>query len=460
MANKTSGVRQLLFNLECSFSRFSIKHRLLFGGFLLILVFLTTMGSTAYTHHLASEALRAGLAPELQSGADSALRILDSGSRQLYIIGAVGLAVILMSVLVGIYILTRPLNQCLAAMRELAQNGNLECRLPLHGRDEFSELAKAFNAFIEKMRQVVYLVNESSGSLVSESQRLSSVATRNQEHAAAQEQEIQEMVYAMRDMNETLARIDQHTCNAAAKAREVRLEADNGSKIVIETVTAIETVAREVESTSHSIDELKTASERIGDMVSVIGNITEQTNLLALNAAIEAARAGEYGRGFAVVANEVRALSKQVAEHNTDIGRQIDELTAATQRSVTEIARVLIRAQGSVDLAQQAGKALSAINKDAETISNMNVHIAEAMTSNRAQVSQVDANLDRIGTLASETRRAADDTSAMSNEFRITANQLGSLVKRFVGDDTAQHCFSPDRLQRAQAATKSALELF
>ena len=59
---------------------------------------------------------------------------------------------------------------------------------------------------------------------------------------------------------------------------------------------------------------LRSAAQKIGDVVKLIQDVAGQTNLLALNATIEAARAGEAGRGFAVVASEVKSLAVQTAQ--------------------------------------------------------------------------------------------------------------------------------------------------
>jgi methyl-accepting chemotaxis protein len=89
--------------------------------------------------------------------------------------------------------------------------------------------------------------------------------------------------------------------------------------------TASEAVGR-VDAADQQAQRLSAASESMGGIVELIGNITGQINLLALNATIESARAGEAGRGFAVVASEVKSLANQAKQATDKIGQEIGNL--------------------------------------------------------------------------------------------------------------------------------------
>lgn len=92
------------------------------------------------------------------------------------------------------------------------------------------------------------------------------------------------------------------------------------------------------ESTSF-VHRLEGRSREIGQVLTVIHDITEQTNLLALNAAIIAAQAGEEGKGFAVVADEMRNLSERASSCTKETDLLVkslqDDMTSA-ERSLSE----------------------------------------------------------------------------------------------------------------------------
>jgi len=89
-------------------------------------------------------------------------------------------------------------------------------------------------------------------------------------------------------------------------------------------------VSKKALSMIYSIDDAIKNLHQIERFTRNIQAITKQTNLLALNAQIEAARAGEVGKGFSVVADEVKVLSKEIAELSQDMCAR----TAVIMRSV------------------------------------------------------------------------------------------------------------------------------
>ena len=103
--------------------------------------------------------------------------------------------------------------------------------------------------------------------------------------------------------------------------------------------TASEAVGR-VDAADQQAQRLSAASESMGGIVELIGNITGQINLLALNATIESARAGEAGRGFAVVASEVKNLANQAKQATDKIGQEIGNLNGISADVVNALTAI------------------------------------------------------------------------------------------------------------------------
>ena len=118
--------------------------------------------------------------------------------------------------------------------------------------------------------------------------------------AGAQEQTSQagEVASAVEEMTHTIMENSKNASIAAETAKQARVSAEQGGRVVDDTVDGMKRIASVVNKSAETVKELGKSSDQIGEIIGVIDDIADQTNLLALNAAIEAARAGEQGRGL------------------------------------------------------------------------------------------------------------------------------------------------------------------
>jgi len=164
-----------------------------------------------------------------------------------------------------------------------------------------------------------------------------------------------------------------------------------------------------VERMTHTIAQIKDASDQTALIVKSIDEIAFQTNLLALNAAVEAARAGDAGKGFAVVADEVRALaqrSAQAAHDTTQIIRRSQEYADQGVAVSDEVRQTLIQISGSI---------LEVTNEIGD--------VAEASQSQAGDFQQVNTAITLM-------ERASQTSVASAHEWEATSAELTHQVRR------------------------------
>jgi methyl-accepting chemotaxis protein len=149
--------------------------------------------------------------------------------------------------------------------------------------------------------------------------------------------------------------------------------------------------------------DLAAATSRIGAVVDLIGDFAAQTNLLTLNATIEAARAGESGRGFAVVAAEVNQLADQTTKATVEIGEQIGDIQANTNKPA---------------------ESTSMIRDRLENLSAIIVTVEEAVARQKQATAEIAL---KIGTIGDGSRSATRSTAQVRPEAVATAQEANSV---------------------------------
>jgi methyl-accepting chemotaxis protein len=138
--------------------------------------------------------------------------------------------------------------------------------------------------------------------------------------------------------------------------------------------TASEAVVR-VDAADQQAQRLSSASESMGGIVELIGNITGQINLLALNATIESARAGEAGRGFAVVASEVKNLANQAKQATDKIGQEIGNLNGISADVVSALTAIK---QSIQEVSEYVTSTAAAVEEQSTVTSEMSTNMQRA----------------------------------------------------------------------------------
>ncbi|TFH84869.1 methyl-accepting chemotaxis protein [Billgrantia azerbaijanica] len=312
--------------------------------------------------------------------------------------------------------LFRPIRHTADAMREIADgDGDLTLRLPVQGKDEASELAIQFNAFADKMHDVLAQVRRSSDAVRHAAQE---IASGGQDMSRRTDQ-------AASSLQQTSASMEQIT-GTVENTSASSLEANHLSQSAAELARGTGNTVTEVVTT---MGDIQHASERIGDIIKVMDDIAFQTNLLALNASVEAARAGESGKGFAVVADEVRQLATRSAQASRDIRGLIE----ASGEKV----------QGGTRLVRDAGSAMHELVEVVNRVASMLGEISHATTEQSDGIGQVNVAVAELDRMTQHNAALAEESTSAAEQLREQADRLADLVGSFKLKDARQESERP-----------------
>jgi methyl-accepting chemotaxis protein len=321
-------------------------------------------------------------------------------------IGVLAFALCGIAALVIARSIMRPLASLGAAMREVSSgDGDLTRRLDESGRDELGEVARAFNAFADKIARSIASIRGQAQELAGGAAKINETSRTIAEDASQQAATLEQVSASLTELTAMVGRTAENSTSAADIAGRARGDADSGAAQMRELVGAM--------------DGIRTSSGRIASIIRVIDEIAFQTNLLALNAAVEAARAGDAGRGFAVVAQEVRSLAMRSAEAARDTAALIEESGARADtgvRLVGDVESVFGRiVGGSREVAELLGEISRASRDQSDAIRQVSGSVQEIDQTTQANA----AASEELAAAASETSDQVGQIRGTLGAFRV-----------------------------------------
>ncbi|SDY30458.1 methyl-accepting chemotaxis protein [Citreimonas salinaria] len=302
---------------------------------------------------------------------------------------------------------------------ERLSRGDLTQRIEEDMAEGYDKLRTDFNNAQDNLRDMLRELSDASSVILSGTGELSAASDDLSRRTESQAATLEESVAALDEVTSNVNAAAGHARDVETTIEAAKTEAEQSRSVVREAIDAMQAI--------------KTSSDKISSIVSVIDDIAFQTNLLSLNAGVEAARAGEAGRGFAVVASEVRGLAQRSSESAMEIKALIGDSAQ--------------RVDHGVDLVGNAGDALMSMLERFSDVSTMVAGISQSSVDQATSLKEVNTAMTDLDVVTQENaamvQRTTEATTGLNNE----ASRLSALAARFAVDATPGALGQPVRRQ-------------
>jgi methyl-accepting chemotaxis protein len=361
----------------------------------------------------------------------SASRLQDSSQSDLLAFSIVSALAIGLTLIVSFWVgrgISAPLNEMVRFTENAIAQNDFTAKVPEQGAAEVVRTGKALNHLIDEFRKIILETKRSSEQIALAAHSMTESSKAVTENSLNQSSAAESVAAAVEQSSVSISETASNAQAAAELVIHARKDSANAGKIMQETVTKMDDVAKLIRESGDSVHHLDESSQKIGHIVQVIKEIADQTNLLALNAAIEAARAGEQGRGFAVVADEVRKLAERTGLATGEIGALIKAIQDDIGGTVISMQQANLQAASSLELVSQSSTALHQIDDDDAEVSNDVMNISNALSEQDAAIRQIAVNIEQIAQMTESNNNAATNNSRTAAELDGLASQLMRTV--------------------------------
>lgn len=340
-------------------------------------------------------------------------------------------AVILIIILIErvVHFIIKPVKELNHTIKSITE-GDFTVEVKVKGNDEIATMSSSMQRFIETMHNTIQEVGKMSESLDHQAKNSSRVALELYDSAETQSnamtelnQTVDELAMAVSEVAENATELSIVVTEASQDGKEASIKmkdtvaiSEKGKADMGQVSMAMTNLNDSIEQLIKSVEEVDESSEKINNIVLLIGEIANQTNLLSLNAAIEAARAGEAGKGFAVVASEIRKLAETSQESVNNITELTSNIASLVNNTIQKTQESADNIKHSINLVGTAENTFEDIYNTVNETNNIVQKMMEKVT--------------KVDEVATSVAAITEEQSAAAEEILATSENLSNHAKK------------------------------
>ena len=370
-----------------------------------------------------------------QSRDKAATEEMNADVRNIMIIALI----LMLASFAGGFFFNRDVRNRLAALEHSANriaDGDLATEVVTSTGDELGDVAASFEIMRQRVHEVLTEINHGADQVAAGAKNVSDASVALSQGASQQAASVEEL-------SASIAEIASQTASNAQNA-------EKANDLTVGTKEKAKQGTEEMQGMLSAMEEINESSANISKIIKVIDEIAFQTNILALNAAVEAARAGQHGKGFAVVAEEVRNLaarSAKAAKETTDMiegsmekvetGREIAHKTAAALDAIVgDVSSVADIVANIAKASNEQKLALEQINQGVQQVSQ----VVQANSSTSEEAAAASQNLNQ----QADIMRSSVGKFRLNNSGRSSyARAAASVIQKPDLSEAARPAITP-----------------